>query len=88
MEAIGKVASVDGSLTEALDTHLLVAGDLIDPTASVAEEVKALLRAAAYYGWWYPTRWIEDSAPPHTGWRDRNRALSTKRLNRRVLPPN
>ena len=43
---------------EAVDTHLSVAGDLIDPRASVAKKVKALLRAAAYYGWWYPTRWI------------------------------
>ena len=43
---------------EAVDTHLSVAGDLIDPKASVAKKARALLRAAAYYGWWYPTRWI------------------------------
>ncbi len=43
---------------EAVDTHLSVAGDLIDPRASSAKKAKALLRAAAYYGWWYPTRWI------------------------------
>ncbi len=43
---------------EAVDTHLSVAGDLIDPRASSAKKAKALVRAAAYYGWWYPTRWI------------------------------
>ena len=43
---------------EAVDTHLSVAGDLIDPRASIAKKAKALVRSAAYYGWWYPTRWI------------------------------
>jgi hypothetical protein len=43
---------------EAVDMHLQVAGDLVDPRAPVGKRVPALVRAGLHYAWWYPTRWI------------------------------
>lgn len=39
---------------EAVDTHLQVAGDLIDPDAAAAVKARAAVRAAGFYATWLP----------------------------------
>ncbi|HTI03809.1 MAG TPA: acyl-CoA dehydrogenase family protein [Gemmatimonadales bacterium] len=43
---------------EAVDKHLQVAGDVVMPGKTTQERLRGLARSAAFYGWWYPTRWL------------------------------
>jgi hypothetical protein len=43
---------------EAVDMHLSIAGDLIDPKASPGKKLTTLFRAGMHYAWWYPTRFL------------------------------
>lgn len=43
---------------EAVDGHLSVAGDLIDPRAPAGKRLGGALRAGVHYLFWYPSRWI------------------------------
>ncbi|HYK83290.1 MAG TPA: acyl-CoA dehydrogenase family protein [Gemmatimonadales bacterium] len=43
---------------EAVDKHLQVAGDVVMPGKSAAVRLRGLARAAAFYAWWYPSRWL------------------------------
>lgn len=40
---------------EAVDVHLSVAGDLIDPDAGLGRKARSLLRATGFYARWLPT---------------------------------
>ncbi|MGH7579985.1 MAG: acyl-CoA dehydrogenase family protein [Gemmatimonadales bacterium] len=49
---------------EAVDTHLRLAGDLIDPKAPMGKKIKSALRSGAYYAWWYPKLFLGWSMAP------------------------
>jgi alkylation response protein AidB-like acyl-CoA dehydrogenase len=43
---------------EAVDKHLQTAGDVVMPGKALRERLAGLVRSAAFYGWWYPSRWV------------------------------
>src|SRR5690606_17712588 len=43
---------------EAVDTHLQVAGDLIDAKASTGDKLGALAKAGAFYATWLPKQYV------------------------------
>ena len=43
---------------EAVDTHLSVAGDIIDKNVPLSKKLAAFAKAGGFYAAWYPTRWL------------------------------
>jgi alkylation response protein AidB-like acyl-CoA dehydrogenase len=43
---------------EMVDRHLQVAGAFADPDKPLGEKLRALPKIAAFYAWWYPTRFL------------------------------
>ena len=52
---------------EAVDTHLSIAGDLIDPKIPTGDKIRALLKSGAYYATWYPKLWLTAGVTPRYG---------------------
>jgi alkylation response protein AidB-like acyl-CoA dehydrogenase len=52
---------------EAVDKHLQVAGDVVMPGKTVGQRLAGVVRAALFYGWWYPSRWLGWSYWPKYG---------------------
>jgi alkylation response protein AidB-like acyl-CoA dehydrogenase len=52
---------------EAVDTHLAVAGELIDPKAGTVDRAAAMAKAGAFYAGWLPKQYVGWSRWPRYG---------------------
>ncbi len=52
---------------EAVDTHLSVAGDIIDPTAGAGKKASAFAKAGAFYATWLPKQFVGKGMLPSYG---------------------
>jgi alkylation response protein AidB-like acyl-CoA dehydrogenase len=43
---------------EAVDRHFQIAGDVVLPGKTPGQRLAGLARSAAFYSWWYPSRWL------------------------------
>lgn len=76
---------------EALDRHLAIAGELVDPGVSKKRKFAALPKIGLFYAGWYPGRWFgwgrwprySEFGPlaPHVRWLER----TTRRLSRSLF---
>lgn len=74
---------------EALDPHLQLAGDLLNPKAPFGKKARALGKAGAFYARWYPKLWnpftsahqVHRNLAPHLRFIEKN----SRRLARRLF---
>jgi alkylation response protein AidB-like acyl-CoA dehydrogenase len=52
---------------EALDPHLKVAGEAINPKVPTGRRIKAALKAGLFYAVWYPKQWLPFGSPSTAG---------------------
>jgi alkylation response protein AidB-like acyl-CoA dehydrogenase len=43
---------------EMVDKHLQIAGALVNPDKPLSAKLAVLPKMTAFYGWWYPSRWL------------------------------
>ncbi len=43
---------------EALDPHMKIGADLINPRSSMGKKIVSFVKASCFYAWWYPSRWF------------------------------